>query len=238
MTSPDRLDPRLRRARAGLDRLVRAADEELAWQRLQAKCREPEARRLALRLARFEAGRSRPRMSDRKDLCLLLFLARGRHGQEAEPLSGTTRVVKLLFLAQQALGLDALVRNPYRFQPYRMGPFSAEVYDDLAVLVDAGLVKVCELEEDGTPVVRYDRENGAGFRLNGQLTAWELTDRGRRFGRALLESGRKRTPDLARRLEMLKAGPGALSLRQLLRAVYEQYPEFTSESEIKDRLGD
>ena len=42
------------------------------------------------------------------------------------------------------------MRNPYRFQPYRMGPFSAEVYDDLAVLVGAGLVRAAELEEDGT----------------------------------------------------------------------------------------
>jgi hypothetical protein len=117
-----------------------------------------------------------------------------------------------------------------------MGPFSAEVYDDLAVLVDAGLVRAAELEEDGTPVVRYDPEPAPRFRLNGQQTAYELTARGRRFGRALLEQGRKRMPDLERKLQLLKAGPGALSLRQLLKAVYERYPEFTTESEIMERL--
>uniref|UniRef100_A0A7C4GHD6 DUF4065 domain-containing protein n=1 Tax=candidate division WOR-3 bacterium TaxID=2052148 RepID=A0A7C4GHD6_UNCW3 len=211
--------------------LVEAGKREREWVRLRRRLAEPAVKELGRRVERFEQGRGRVRVRDRKDLILLLLHAPGRLGRLGEGIRGTTRVLKLLFVMLQELGAGRLVCNPYEFRAYRFGPFTAAVYDDLEVLRRAGLVRREQLDADGVPVVERERID-EGFEFNGLTTEFRLTRRGERFARALLADARRRRPDLEPGLAVLKAGLGALPLKALVRYIYERYPEFATESEI------
>jgi hypothetical protein len=245
MMKEDTQDELERRFAALGQELDRRADESQnrCWQELRARLQAPALKRLQARLERFAKSR-RARVGDRLDLALLLL------GPESDPASGvfgTTRFMKMLFLAVKELGIDALVPNPYRFQPYKLGPFSAEVYDDLDVLVRSKLVARRNLDSDGEPVIQADLAVRRSVeKLNGGLAAVErlpalsahfrLTGPGRRFAAALLASAEKSRHDLARGLGAVRAHYGTMPLAELLRYVYSRYPEYTTESEIIEKV--
>jgi hypothetical protein len=235
------LDRLFERARA---HLARAADAgaDAAWRRLQERRRAPALRALVARRRRFEAGTARPRLADRRDLLLLLLRARGAAG-----VTGMTRLMKLAFVAARELGLDRLVRDPWRFQPYRLGPFAAEVYDDLDTLADAGLVERRRLDEDGEPVIQRDERMARELRalnhglaeaerLGGLALHFRLTPAGAAFADALAGSARRRDPRLEPGLALIAAGYGGLPLRALLRRIYRRWPEFTTASVVREKL--
>ncbi|MEO0080117.1 MAG: HPr family phosphocarrier protein [candidate division WOR-3 bacterium] len=233
-TRPPDFNAAFFRAAAALE-LVPEAERRQDWLRVRRRLAEPDRLRLMERIRRWEAS-GRLRLSDRKDILLLLLYVRGRLGRLAEGICGTTRILKLLFIADQELDTGSLVRNPYRFQPYRFGPFTGAVYDDLAVLIDAGLVRREHLDEEGTPVIQCNAELDEGFASNGLTTLYRLTHKGREFARTLLEEVRSRRPNLEPGLEIVKRQFGALPLKELLRYIYTRYPEFTTESEILKRV--
>jgi len=222
-------------------KLVSDREQERAWQRLQQRLREPELGRFLARLNRIEQGRERPRVKDRKDILLLLLYVPGRTGKTGEGILGITRILKLLFIAAQELALETLVPKFYSFQPYKLGPFAARVYDDVEILVRAGLVQRELLDQDGFPVIQDDATIDEGFRLNGLGTLYRLTAKGRAFCRRLLESRDKspianRQSKIIQGFVILKTRFGSLPLRELLRYVYRRYPEYTTESEILERV--
>lgn len=218
--------------------MVSPEAREREWVRLRRRLAEPAVSELALRVGRFEQGRSRVRVRDRKDLILLLLLAPGRLGRIGEGIRGTTRVMKLVFVMLEELAVGRLVRNPYQFQPYRFGPFAAAVYDDLEVLRRAGLVKRERLDEDGVPVIERETLD-EGFEFNGLTTEYRLTKKGEKFARALLADAQRRKPDIEPGLRVLKAKLGSLPLKALVRYIYERHPQFATESEIlKEILGE
>jgi len=239
----DEFERVLAAARLELDRRA-AASQDRCWKELQARLQAPALKRLEARLARF-AKSNRARLCDRLDLALLLL---GPETEEpARGIFGTTRFMKMLFLAVKELGIDALVPTPYRFQPYKLGPFSAEVYDDLEVLVRARLVAKQTLDADGEPVIQADMAvRRAVAKLNGGLDEVErlpalsahyrLTGPGRRFASALLADAEKRRHNVGRELAAVRAHYGTMPLAVLLHHVYRQYPGYTTESEIIERV--
>jgi hypothetical protein len=242
VTRQDELDELFAATRQELDRRA-AASQDRCWLELQSRLQGPALKRLEARLERF-ARTKRAGLSDRLDLALLLL---GPEDEPARGVFGTTRFMKMLFLAVKELGIDALVPNPYRFQPYKLGPFSAEVYDDLDVLVRAKLVAKRTLDSEGEPVIQADMAvRRAVVKLNGGLDQVEklpalsahyrLTGQGRRFASALLASAGKRRHNLARGLAAVRAHYGTMLLSELLRYVYRQYPTYTTESEILEQV--
>jgi uncharacterized protein YwgA len=209
---------------------------ERAWLELQARLQQPALDRLNARLARFESGTGSARLLDRKDLLLILLGAGGSSSRPAAGVCGTTRILKMLFLAAKELAAGALVPEPYRFQPYRFGPFAPELHDDLAILGRAGLVRRDELDEDGTPVLQSDVRVDEGLGFNGLRTVYRLTARGRRFAAALLKSAVRRKPTIEAGLSIIKAQWGVRPLREFLRYIYTRYPEYTTESEILEQV--
>ncbi len=211
-------------------------DKARSWVRVRRLMSRPMQEKLTLRLKRFAAGTGRARISDRKDLVLLLLYVKGRFGHLCEGVLGTTRILKLLFLATKQLPANELVAVPYRFVPYRFGPFTGQVYDDLEMLIQTGLVERTELDQDGTPTTRADADLDEGFRFNGLATLYRLTEKGEQFARALLADVERRRPGLAEGLAVLKARFGRLPLRDLVRYIYTNYPEFATESEIAEQV--
>ncbi|MGC9111794.1 MAG: hypothetical protein ACP5JB_08065 [candidate division WOR-3 bacterium] len=246
MKNPD-LEKSFARLRDELDRKIAKQNPALLYARIRQRIQTPALRRLLARLKRFEHQPEKIRLTDRKDLLLLLFYAPGRTGRFAEPLLGMTRITKLLFLALAELNLKKLTRTTYRFQPYKLGPFAPELYDDLEILIQAGLIQAVSLQPDGIPVIRTDaRTIQLLNRLNSGITAaerldaaqllLELTPRGRRLARALFQIATRRQKNLAAGLKIIKTQFGSLPLTQLLRYVYTRYPEYTTRSEILDRI--
>jgi uncharacterized protein YwgA/phosphotransferase system HPr-like phosphotransfer protein len=216
--------------------LVTDEEKSRAWVGVRRRLAEPERKRLLERLRRFEAGPGCARVCDRKDLLTLLLYARGPHNQPAEPISGLTRIQKLLFIAMKELGAGRLVARPYAFVPYRYGPFSAEVYDDLDMLATAGLVRHEELDEDGTPTLRPELEVAEGVRDESLTRRFRLSRRGRKFAAALLVDVEKRYPTLARGLAAIKARWGTGQTDDLMAYVYAHYPRYTTESLVRDQI--
>ena len=88
-------------------------------------------------------------MSDkfnRKDLLLLLLFSQGQSEEEAEPIEGRTRLMKLLFLLQfqKEFPVDKILEShsKYEFQAYHYGPFTKDVFNDLEFLENVGLIDV------------------------------------------------------------------------------------------------
>ena len=75
----------------------------------------------------------------RRMLVVLLFVP-GPRGVKAEPIRGVTRLQKLLFLATQETEAKRILGVAYDFDPYRFGPYSAELHDDVEFLESLGLI--------------------------------------------------------------------------------------------------
>ncbi len=227
-----------------LDRQITRLDEKTLYARVKHQLNLPAYRRLLLRLSRPP---QKIRLSDRKDLILLLLFAPGRTGQTAEPLLGMTRITKLLFLACQELGIDQLVRNPYRFVPYKLGPFAPQLYDDLDLLIHTGLIRAEELKPAAPPFIQAELETvrqllilnsgiGKTERLDSAQLLISLTPKGKKFARLLFEKAQRKQKNLGPGLKIIKAQFGSLPLSSLLRYVYLRYPEYTTRSEILKKI--
>ncbi|MBZ0300988.1 MAG: restriction endonuclease subunit S [Anaerolineae bacterium] len=154
-------------------------------------------------------------LAERQRILLDLLVAASRMETlpEPEPVN-ITPLMKYAFL----FGMEAPAQPVqwYTFYAYDYGPFSKEVYDDLEVLVSAGLVT---REKSNTP-------SGADYTapladqadaIRGQLTS--LPDNLRQSVRDII------------------AAYGHLGLNDLLRLVYRKYPDYTIQSKRGDLRG-
>jgi uncharacterized protein YwgA len=132
-----------------------------------------------------------------------------------EPVSGRTRLQKMVFMTQQEFDGDVsslLGSDSYDFVPYDYGPFSQGLYADLDDLVDAGLIR--EIEK------QYDK---------GVLYKYQLTGAGREH----LEEQVNQQTDVRELLQVARAYKqryNSMSLDDVIDEVYSAYPEYASES--------
>lgn len=190
-----------------------------------------------------ESSKSEPlRVENSLDLLIVLLYAPGRSGREGEPIQGITRLQKLVFLLKQSQGPQFLVESAKEllYKPYKMGPFSEQVYRDLDVLTSLGLVKTRKLEYSITDDVDKDPsaddsqiEVSAEERIV-ESSQYELTEHGLLAGRDLFNELK---PKDREGLVQFKTFFNSISLRQLLIFVYQKYPRFTTESTIRGKLG-
>lgn len=71
---------------------------------------------------------------DRRELLLLLLYARGSTGKQYEPITGVTRMQKFLYLLKREQKIDKFSSNFFNFEAYKFGPYTSQLYDDLAFL--------------------------------------------------------------------------------------------------------
>lgn len=173
------------------------------------------------------------------DFLILLLFCPGSTGKEGEPVEGVTRLQKLMFLLQQDVGPAELASDArahgYGYDPYKMGPFSETLRDEVEQLRSAGIIRterLVYLLNDDADSPGYSDPDGPGRRVESHK--YRLTDFGIQIGRDLWASlDKAQQEDLVE----FKRFFNSLSLRQLLIYTYERFPRYTTASEIKGELG-
>lgn len=185
-----------------------------------------------------------PEISRREVVLLLLGLERGRATPRG--ISSITRLQKLLFLLEREEGLRP-AGDGFNFIPYKAGPYSSRLYDDLEFLENLGLIS-SEPTEIATPPEGAEIEALTFDQLIGPSTSsadepaadafeerrFRLTNKGLEHVRRLL-ADREKAP-VAERVTSVKSRYGSYSLNELLRYVYTKYPEMAVESEIREQV--
>ncbi|MFZ3324206.1 MAG: hypothetical protein WA190_17660 [Usitatibacter sp.] len=174
----------------------------------------------------------------RRDLELLVI------GTGSDGLSGMTRLTKLLFLLEKEEGMKREGAD-FAFTPYKAGPYSPAIYDDIEFLENLGFIET-EVTSVATAPEAAELDAMSFEALMGKEDATELAPdeyAERKF--RLTEKGRKRVEDMlakedyqpvADKIRRVKSRFGNISLTDLLRYVYTKYPEMATESEIKDKI--
>lgn len=184
-----------------------------------------------------------------KDLILLLLYAKGHTGKLCEPVSGRTRLMKMVFLfgkevmpkvrSGQTISPEALPD----FTPYNFGPFSSQVFGDLEFLVELKFVNVESdkgsevLPEETYEYAYWQAGADPGVEEREGLPAEErfsLSEIGREF----VEQGEagQLTPEQWALISEFKGRCTKTPLRALLKYLYTKYPKWASKSKIRDEV--
>lgn len=176
------------------------------------------------------------------DMLIVLLYAPGKSGV-VESVKGITRLQKLMFLLAQGVGPGQLVKEAisYGYRPYKMGPYSVELSNDIEELKSAGIIVTKALQYWISDDADDSEESDDDLEILGvrkkrvESQEYSLsTNLGRQVGSELWKS---LTDDQQIGLREFKEFFNSLSLRQLLIFTYERFPEFTTESTIKQELG-
>jgi len=187
------------------------------------------------------------KVSSCKDILMLLLYAKGADGKKCAPISGRTRVMKMVFLFEKELkrkfntGKDISKSAFPDFTPHNFGPFSPAVFSDLEFLVEHGFVKVAQ---PGRPAQQEEKEEYSYWQAASCLDSdddagvyeevFSLTAMGREF----VQSGSLAKVNASQHkvLDEFKSRCTSVPLRALLRYVYTKYPKMTTESRIRDEI--
>ena len=178
-------------------------------------------------------------------LLLLLYL------DNKSPILGAIRLEKMMFLFNNEIaprlketGWDS-DKLP-EFIAYNFGPFSKDVYEQVELFKGIGFLRVTNLMAKEELIEADDWEEGP-FSKELDYAGFQLNDEKRYYKYQMLDLGadyvsKKICPELtAEQLAMLlqfKKKITSLSPKQILRYVYTKYPDFTSNSLIKNEVFD
>jgi hypothetical protein len=177
------------------------------------------------------------------DDAIVLLLGASTRNPRLTPghLEGITRLEKLIFLLERETAAQSWLSEDADFRPYNFGPFSSKVYQAVDMLAAAQIIDDsganAKTQEDS-----WERDNvidAIGPESDPYVTDpyvtrdFKLTDRGWRYYTVLLEQLPNGAID---ELEDFKTRFAALSLRQLVRYVYQRYEDFTTRCVIRDEI--
>lgn len=182
----------------------------------------------------------------RRDLELLL-IGTGRGDDLRGALGGITRLQKYLFLLEREAGVVAN-GDGFSFEPYKAGPYSSKVYDDLEFLENLGLLQsqvtadTTDLEDPDVERLTFEQlmgsdegdEDGAAAADAYEERRYRLTDKGVKHAKKLLADASYEP--LVDAIRKIKSRYSSHSLADLLYHVYTKYPEMTTASEIRDKV--
>lgn len=140
------------------------------------------------------------------DLTLSLLYA-----DNQQPIDGMTRFEKLVFLTkEEVLAKQRGAGSDFTFEPNRFGPLAVELYDELEYLNSSNLIS------------------------KTAANVFQITDLGKRYFESKVS---KRVPSKTlEKIQELKKKWDRQDLGALLRYVYQKYPDYTVNSEIKDKI--
>lgn len=149
------------------------------------------------------------RTKPRSNWLVLLLYSPGTRNRVNEPIIGSIRIMKGLFLMKQ----EVKIRNfdYYKFEPYLYGPMSVQVYRDLKTLTMKGVIQKLII-------------------ANKRWDIFKLTYRGCKRAERLWESLPGSTQ---KSIIEIKREINSRSFLSLLEYVYNKYPKFAKQSIIK-----
>lgn len=188
------------------------------------------------------------RVDNRKDVLLLLLYSPGKTERVNEPISGRTRLVKMLFLFREEVlkdfrkGTEITEENFYEFFPWNFGPFSTQVHDDLDFFILHGFIEAQPSREETLPESAAEWEmwlNSSRADSSDDPVAeyeeqeFQLSPKGLAFARTLYDllSGAQQ-----RLLKQFKKKLVSIPLRGLLKYVYDKYEVYATKSRIQERI--
>lgn len=201
-----------------------------------------------------EAPKTNEPKVSKQELLLLLLGLEGT-SVSAKGIGGITRLQKLLFLLWKEAGIQE-VESGFEFRPYKAGPYSRKLYDELEWLENLGLIK-SEVQGEATEAEAVELEELSFEQLMGddahpfqddvsrseastadtfEERRFTLTNKGLKVVESLAaKPGSKPFTDGIRRIKSKFAN---YSLQDLLYHVYTKYEAegWTSESEIRDNV--
>jgi len=171
---------------------------------------------------------------ERDDVLLLLLLTMAAGPKRR--LASITRIEKLMFLLQKETAFSGNMYEKFPFEPWKFGPFSKEIYEDLDLLASLDLVNVEERElANYVDYTEQDKLMGSelmGSELGEPMVekTFSLTDRGKKVAEKLRsmisEKDWQEIANLKRRFE-------SVPLSRLIQYVYHKYPETTGKSVLE-----
>ena len=158
-----------------------------------------------------------------------------------ESIQGIVRIMKLLFLMKMDAGLDRYVTDYYAFAPYKLGPFEKAIYDDLDALVERNLIARKPIEENQlSPESRLPKEleieESIDFDRVKMNAIYTLTDTGKKYAQAYAKGAEQIDAAILKSIKDIKSTWASQPLKHLLKYVYKKYPNYTTESEILDKV--
>jgi uncharacterized protein len=165
------------------------------------------------------------------DVLLALLYAPGLRGKPGEPVRGITRLQKLLFLLWKEGSFYKAIPNLYGFEAYDFGPCMDDLYDDIDFAQDIGLIEIEEVPT-GNEYEDADEESfleafGVRFPRRKTRRDYSLTPSGLEAGGEIYNALQK---DERERLVQVKKRFNNMPFFDLLRYVYQKYPNFAKKS--------
>lgn len=186
-----------------------------------------------------------------KDLLLSFLYSPGIDDGINEPIVGRTKITKMMFLFEKQIygkffkdKIDITLPN---FEPYYFGPFSKELFENLAFFESIGMISVSPTNIPLSSADRIERNNvfdesdiWADASFDEEVEEYEssyfLSDAGKNYVHDkvwILFSQVQKD-----KLKQFKAQINKISLDALLRYVYNTYPEETVNSIVADKYID
>lgn len=182
-----------------------------------------------------------------KDFLLLLLYSPGVGEVVNEPISGRTRIVKMVFLFQKEIypkfkfDIDALID----FKPWNFGPWSEEIYENIEFFKSIGFIMTRTENINTSDLSSEEAEEFEKWEENFSLTDY-LTEEYQLEVFVLSPLGEQYIKDeglfgsLSENqklgLREFKKKFNGISLFSLLRYVYKKYPEMIKHSDIKGKI--
>jgi len=183
----------------------------------------------------------------------LLLLGLGPTTKLSESgINGITRFQKLLFLLANEESIPE-VSKAFEFTPYKAGPYSSKLYDDLELLENLGLItsestaEASEPEKAELQALRFEELMGDGGNdSSGEILdsaegadsyeekRFRLSEKGQEHVQELLSTEKYKS--IADAIGRVKSKYANYSLGDLLFHVYTKFPEMATESEIKEKV--
>jgi len=181
-----------------------------------------------------------------KDLLLCFLYSPGQTNEINEPIVGRTKLTKMMFLFEKQIYSqffkDEIEIDLPEFKPYYFGPFSKQLFDDLAFFQSIGMIQAVETAIPLSPADKVEREEAFDICVDEE---WEEAcfdnDEEYELEYNLTPSGLKYVEEKIwgelslnqkKKLQAFKAQINRISLDALLSYVYKKYPEVTTESKI------
>ena len=180
---------------------------------------------------------------NKTDLLIALLYADNK-----KSIEGITRLEKMLFLLKEEEGFlsNSTKEENFNFTPFKMGPWSQEVYDELDFLESLGLLEkrqsANQQEEDSThddelfdsiALDKYQVDKTSFY--ENKTEKFQLSEKAFKIAEKMWTT--RINDEERKKIEQLKKKYNSMNLKQFLRYVYRKYPRYTSKSEIKDYLG-